>query len=80
MADAPDDTYVITIQWDAEGKYVSPPIGPFWVRGEATRAATRIRKALRAAGRPWHDRVKLHRVVTLDRAVGWASDPSRATT
>jgi hypothetical protein len=73
---APDDTYVVAIRWDAEGRYTSPPIGPFWTLGEAQRAATAIRKGLRKVGRPWQLRVKVHACVELERALAWSMRPS----
>jgi hypothetical protein len=67
------ERWCITIQWDAEGDYTSPPIGPISSHSEAERYAKLIRKGLRANGKVAQGRVKVTRMTHPEAALRWES-------
>jgi hypothetical protein len=63
--------WVVVIQWDDEGFYFSPPIGPFTSEGDMHRFESLARKRLRANGRKWQGRVKGGTLVHPEDALRW---------
>lgn len=65
------ERWAVFIQWDDEGDYTSPPVGPFTSDGDARRFATLVRKRLRANGRKSLGRVRAVRMAHPEAALSW---------
>lgn len=73
MMDGFGNGWAVYIRWDVSGDHTSPPIGPFDTHTEAKRAASKIRKKLKASGAKWQDRVHVTYVASLEQALSWCN-------